>query len=918
MRTLRVFNLLILLSVCAILGATEKAEAQGRASAKTKRSPASAKSQRPPWLSIPDPKTHTYETFFSVGGEQYFLKERRNGKGVVTEQILLSKGRVQISIDRDGDGSLDSWESHTKGKQIFMRDPENGKFQFMDVMASTKNSIVMMKFVRRENDEFEMYSRQEKPHLSMMAGLAPEDFVVGCRSREWNIQSEAAQINEILAMTDSDQRKLRSDILSKIVDKSCKTSDWEIDSMLDGMLRVYGSDEGFKTKQLKTLKEQKNTGIETWNTSDAKDQPMYLGCLRYYELDTHASRISASLFTHLKTENPYPWKIACRDAADKETLGTRGQTFFPAGQAPTVSFVKDKRNNGKMCDHSPSEFANTFFHEMLHYSLIQDEKLVKTIESCCSQTNPMKESCISLKARVEARKIEQKVQNHFVKQLGHENYKKFKNLAEEVYGGSERVDRFYRSFGEAQSEVLNGSACPQETKEEKFKNKECRGAVKVARKKVINETFGEAECLKNISSSAGTVEARRKQCKEISGLLLALMGADASLLEASKACKEDDDEKQTALLPWRPFLLWSPNLASAAEKEMNAVDLACDLVEGAQKMKFNMKDTDWAPSDEVYDTFGKEKDPSARIDSAIGEAGDKPISQIQTLTPGSEIGDAGNVVGNKPGSASGGKHGSIGRETQGPSTPDYSSRPTERAQRIAETLRRERETDSRISRYLDTSIRQNFPEARAELKAGSSTSEAYQRPSRSNTSGSESMNRQQSSAPLRLPDPMAARFPASIGTPITGAQNPAAAQAQPIQPARANSEKAKAQAKPDGPSARAQNQASASSAGSGVVGGLSNAQAGNAPSPAQKSSKVDPSTDRRELKAFITYMVRLDSPRMKIELKRPSVQKSLIRHKIAVVDEENQRHGYSETPVHWLIYDQALGRFQHVEEKAAK
>jgi hypothetical protein len=370
-----------------------------------------------------------------IAGRRYKLIEQKNSRGQVTRQMLMGDGRTEISIDPSGTGKLESWELITPDADITMHDARNGKFIFMDVVQRLKTSQVTMRFSYNWNiRRYEMFSVESHAFKTL---FDMQDFALGCRTDD---QSKA--FDEISKKLDTDlsvasqDKALRTSIENSVMDNTCDAKGWRgaqlypKDSILDAVMEVAKSDKDF-------------------NGDHPQTRGRFLQCLRFYDLGVHASRISAGIAQFMPGPGSHqgnPWSLACAKdkTAEAGEFGSFNQTTH---QIKLYETAKDL--NGKSSDAQREEYAHVFFHEMIHYSQIEDETVTHSAEDCCSQQDGVDNgSC---------KKLEGLLQNKFYAQqieLGiaraRPDHARFRDNLREHFGplADPMLDDFYLAAGE--------------------------------------------------------------------------------------------------------------------------------------------------------------------------------------------------------------------------------------------------------------------------------------------------------------------------------------------------------------------------------------------------------------------------------------------------------------------------------------
>lgn len=939
MRTYRIFGCLFLIFAMIVPPMPESALASSDTPKKSKRV---NKRKRSSILKVDgsEEKSEIPATIklehdeFSFRGARYKVEQVRNAEGVIVEQRVYSPNRIQLAFDSNGDGTWDSWESHTPKRRMVFKEPENGHFVLMEMEQVTRAGVARLKFIRRPDGLYHLYQKKIDRNLRMSRVAAPSDFVIGVRkSEEGVLERHANQLSAFFKETSEEEAKRT--IYDKIMDNSCKTPEWDSNkNVRDAIYEVFKSDDP---------KTQPNLEATTGS------QPLYLACLRKYKMGAHASRIAAAMQTY-NTQNPYKWNVACKDADAPMIPGEvqRGEYFYRVGAPPTIFFTKDKRGGNTQCDVTTDDFAKTFFHEMLHYSLIQDEKVVGTIEGCCTQTSAAAPACNDLRAVVKRRETTQKIERALVEKLGPEEFQRLTHMIDSIYGGDsyEKMQELYEGLAAAAeiaaSDPKYNTYCAETDKKCIEARAEVRRVLVAEQANIaVSYVFGKEECsaklnarlIQKVRDEGGvltlTEDVRAAIQKEVDRVCSAASGAIASKVipGGKNVCRDGEIAKATDTLPkWRlpaPIHLFTSTTAFAVASNIpgyNASDYDSLICGGTN---VSMTWDDWRPirrEDYNYnpiDVVGSIPSqpgvdaPNEQYAKSPSQPGTPQITVpgLGTKTPkpnqsGAQpeipkdrtSGDSGETVVGGGGSSGGKKHVGFSRETQGPPTFDYasSSSPSQRAQEITRSLRVENEVESRVARYLDPVLPKAQASVAEKLKENLRLPDPFS--SGGGVASNQSSGSQSVSMTAGLTAPAAIKATTSPVTP------------SPKAPGGAGGESSSPrQALPVGVSSSA----SGSKPNRGVAG-LS-----ASPSPTAVPIKKD-EADPRLVRAFLSYLQNIERNTLKRELGRPSVIRQLNEYLVAVIDDEGSRFGPVDKAKHWLIYDSRYQRLVLREESVGK
>lgn len=835
------------------------------------------------------------QSSFSIQGQPFYLTEKMNKFGLTTEQVLITNDRVSVSIDRNGDGLLDSWQLYTPHRDVTMREPHRGHFQIMEVEERIDKAILNMKFFRTQKGDYRLYavaSRKNKPMFKTVVN----DFIVGCRASEQRLSDLAAIVNEAIV---SDENHLETIIKDQIMQPNCKAGSFssETDLMVKGIADVFKSDSLWGVAKKNEMTSALNRGDS--NLRSVETHGLYLQCLRYYHLDTHASRIASAPATYLlaNTKEDFHWKIDCKtieggkpsatcsavspvvrnecESSGIKSHGVAGELEQPSFGPPTISFVSDLRGGVK--DSTRSDYARTFFHEMLHYALINDEWAADEIESCCSQPSFETLECKSLEKRLEAKKYAQAFENLVISALG-DKYADYRNLMRETYGGNgdQVIDNFYGKVGEVYRNYVEGDLkCGFKKSDANYE--QCKKSFNGDMGKLIGDTFGANESSDCRDTTSGNMSgtASVEYCQKLGGYMRVLTGLDPG--ELGKGFCPIGHASYFRRGDWQSELL--SILFQSAEAEDIAGDL-CTLSK-ATKSAANM--------DVVYTTtynfYGK--------NGEIQQQSDNLERDTSTLA---QLSSASNTAGGRTVTRSTANDSQSAFDKKGPQRPDYSGAPSDRAWKIQQDLNHQ---DSRMGRQLSSVAQRIFKPFVSVASASASRS----------ASGSASGASQEEKVASRLPVPSVV-----IADPLLGSASMAGARPSQQVPNRAATGAASNQnvsTIPNSGSSENSNIGLSSQRNAGIVSSqpAANGKLSSTNDPAVLSGsdrdKRNPAgrtpADERALRALLVYLQRPYS-QVHPELERPSVINSLKRHLIQVVDDQGQVFG-SGYPKYKLFYD---------------
>lgn len=928
-----------------------------------------------------------------IGTDALTVTEKRGARGQLLERGVLGSDHLQVSIDRNGDGKLDEWEYFSDTLHIKMRDPSFGHFKYMDVEKIYSGKRYLMTFYRAKSGEYHLNSIRRRENAVMFDIM--DDVVVGhYRKDEQYLRDSAQVMNEkLIKMTDDDLKKgIKAKIMSQSPDdRSClKNPSFKnyLPSILDGITRVFRSDSTYTTQS----RVKNETYVAAGPVSTGKSvQPTFLACMRQprFGLDTHASRIEAALHTYLVVEkDPWPWRLSCEVSEKKNATGklARGMTYPPSrGIAQEVAFVRQSNCKDDVCDSTPEQFAQTFFHEMIHYSGVKDEKLCRQIEQCCSQPNGLSSECTSLEVSLRVMRNKQKLDNWLIEQIPEEKRQSLNSIGEAVYGR-----RYYDKLEDLNLEMAE--------KFTKFVDDNCEGTIDNCRSdpakmrqlyemrgKVVRNHLSIEDCIAGKFTEGLTKEVAEGVCTDVKMIVGRVFDIDGARIPSAAASvdaagglsvggkldtKEAPPPKYTyCKVNEEHAIRRQPLFVQEAHADQSDSDIVKSICENIAKVgNFHgqvetIKDAPEeaprldapgyspllpgkrttaeqagdpeGPADiekEASVTIPPQNTPSPslpvarptavpvaktgennpneiqtispkqqkqnQVELSEGETSARPIAQkaAETLKGGDPIPQRRDVASNSPIYRDRPEVQYAPSRTDGPRIPDYSYEPTERSRQISGELKQQTTINAKINDYFNKAMQNLVPEARADVPSVA----------HANANGS----------PLAIPDPV----------PTGGVSNTATTRYSPPSLPRAS-----AGALPNGQVPQAVFSASSSSnerhpANLVTANGPRPTAAFAVPSQVPVASRPSntpsvrpaqltaPSEDRRASEALVSYLLGLDISRLKFEMKKPSMAKSLLRHRIAIIDETGERWGELSNPAIWLIYNQEKKRLVRLKE----
>ncbi len=808
---------------------------------------------------------------FNVDGRKVRMVQAFNKEGRIVSQILLSEGRAEFSLDRNGDGLVDTWEMSNKDGRMELSEPYNGNFLTMKIEHRLKDTAYIMKYGYRPSTKmYKLYAVEKKPFEKLNY---QQDIVIGCREKDAELQQFASELSKHLQSSDN-ASQLRKTLEKDLLDDNCRKPPFQemAPSMVDGVMKVALSDPNFENK--KTRDEEK---AEHANKGVKEEKGTFLQCLRHYELDTHASRIMSAIgqFTSkVDKDNRYQWGgIKCEVEPGQVAS-------YQYENPPTLYFhaTKDTWKNPEVAKKvktaDPAQaYARVFFHEMLHFSLIADEGVTKMIEGCCATPEGEGTSCKELEDYKEDRKMAQRVLNTVKK-----NVPDFTSTLDGIRDGmGPAADIFVDRLALDTARAFRDH--PNDPKK--------RGE---AVQKIIDDFFGgdNSKCHEFATyETDGEVEAF---CDSLKAVAQKLSGLEINESELAAACAKYADHRsefRNKYAVWKRLLL--PDVkAYGADKEYG-IRALCETAKGAKELSY---------ADVMRDSGQPSEQARAQWGTVPSEAND---TQRETGSSTRIPGSSGTQTSYRP-------------STSRPIYSDDQSQVDAIRKNLDNTDGVYARSKSMVESYSNTLARIAIDPAQAsEAKASGSNNSNSSAPTRS----SADSKRDNGIFKTQLPDPFSPSTNMQLSS--NGSNNSGrSAMAGPVSAAQAaaNARLAARQVASVGESDKKKDGAAQAAAVSGGgrsssangVGGLANVGASNNGAIEKKQTAAEREADARALKNLLAY---LQGPydKVKPELTRPQVVDSLLRHKVQVVDDEGRVHGSAEGK-HKLDYDANKNRLQ--------
>jgi len=657
-----------------------------------------------------DPKIAPSTTRFSTSGKQFKLIEQKNRDGKMIRQTLVGEDFVQTSADREADGHLDFWELNRANTMMHMGSPLNGHFSRLEFEKKYPQGILHMEFYRNSKGAFQLISSNARPYTKFRkADNSYEDIVAGCRITEMHLQGTA--VETLAALVNPDQEgALRTTLATEAMTPECSKGEFSQNQskIIDGIMRVVKSDK------------KETIGKEPSKKPTSKGT--YLQCLRYYELDTHASRITSAFSSYLSAmkHDAFKWRITC-DANSKDA-----GDFLQIPNAPPLITLGPAAHQSKVSGDLADAYAATFFHEMLHYSLIADEGITRSIEQCCSQEDGENSSaCRRVEAVVRIQKRAQVFENVIAKQFGGK-YADYRNSLRAEFGA--RVDKELGRF-------LNAAA----TEYEKVKSEchvldgtelvgSCRDKFNERLKATIDKEFGDGD---NACERATLDKNNAKAyCATLKEVVYEKFQIPSDGLEDKNYCLSG---RKNAWRQWLMGNLLSAAVADGVPGSSDQTQILCSMKDsnsGSAPLHLDESSSD-LPTLETYASSSGNTPPAFNVPPLAPNAN----NGVRLILPSTQKQETAAQTGADAVANDSGPSQNFGKPTaqpnQGPDAISYSDQPTQREAQILASLQHQQDTDSHLTQIADRIAQQTFPSAEAKVVAdvGSNSSHEAESPS---------------------------------------------------------------------------------------------------------------------------------------------------------------------------------------------
>ena len=823
-----------------------------------------------------------------VAKSDYLLLIDKNKRGVPTRQMVMGKDRLEIMIDRNGDGGLEDWEVTVPGATMRMHTPFKGRFMFMDVDHHMKGTVVKLRLALNERTgDYVLYDTEQvviKPKHQLKS-----DILVGCRESEMDLQ-RLSNILEQNLKDDAQVLAMSENMKANLFDSSCKTGDFAqtFPYMLEAITNLAKSDTQYTGER-------------------PKEKGNFLQCVRYYEFDTHAARITSALAqfhtesveafnreTNVPSHYRYNWKIRCEADADME-----GEYLDPldATDLPTVKLTRNFKNTnaemkqqyGKNYDKAAAftkRYQQTLMHELLHFSLMDDEDVAENLTKCCSEDNPASEACKETEKFRDRLILKQKAEGAWAAAMGADAFKDFKRSLITEFGDNARMimDDLNENVGFVYKKVSESPECANGNGQ----SEACQKRFQTEIKKVVDMFFknngayciafakGKGPKFYEYTMEDGSVQVESMGskagafCKKLEAAVNYMYKLTPEDISKSSICRAPETNVQNMRSLEKTWALLLMEKAHASTQASSG-DLLCRAISNANHQ------IDYSDLDNI---------------------GYKPQDGYNAA-PRALIPDAGNAVSDDVDGET--RVGTVrGPEVNLGSNPNRGSYQSDLGQRVAyldEHFRRSNGVLDRTKQIASQLAKQIVPSAQASTGNG---------PTIRSDNGTTIVKSPKDLPSLQVPNPMSLKNDHGTGL-STKDQN-----VNPASPPVFQSAVAPGRAGPSDPGPRARggeqgksgeksgNQASGvNPQPSGTAGPARNVAA--AGQPDEKQLREAAAADERALRSLIIFLTR-PYKKVKPELSRPTVVGALLRHQVQVIDQEGRVHG-SGFPKHKFVYD---------------
>ena len=813
-------------------------------------------------------------------GKPYQYYERHAPTGKLIGQYLVGKDRTEIMLDNNGDGRLDSWEIFTPGGKILMSAPRLGQFMNMDLEVRTKKGIVQYRyFWNRRSKLYTLYDMKARRYATF--GYTSQ-FIIGCLGDTAGLSLEnlSEQLNAKLNDA-SELSTFKQNITNQAMDSSCTTGDFKQSAPLiaNGIAAIATSEKDGKWTS--------SAGTAAGPT----ERGMYLQCMRHYGLFAQAARIESAFaqYTSVVPDNKFLWKITCGNKSSTD-VGTyvEGQASTPPRiemHATQTEMKQYLQNPNATQEQMTQGYGRVFFHEMLHYSMMSEND-AHMVEDCCADPDGASDKeakCAYLQSATQRALYSQGLQNSLMDTFANsgESYAAFEDGLSRGYPDTQGVDALhltYNSLGEVYDKYAKMPECTSTGDKENPFGK-CSDQYKAEAEAIIKKAYGPqdgSDCRNKVDAQYG-VDGAKSFCGQTMGIVETLLG------KKPVPCTKT---KTTASTIEPSLFSYVTSLFSSSVVNAQSDGYAGGMCAISSDLKVDVGYDlgSYAPPVAVGSQLVQGTVPVAsntNANSTLGGSGSSSSSG-GTKVASSSI----------PTSSSSSSSGSSSKTSydvnSGPSRPYFSNDSSPRANEIVKHIQNSDGLIQNFQKVAEKSFDTLIPRAQAESSVVNTVYKA------SSYDGSTVARIPKISVPDPMGNlganggasqPLPSRAPASI---------PQAGSLPVVSTSAAQGVRVVAGAKIDPATGRPNRPGAA-----GQVAGLNPAAA----LTQEKARKAASAAEERARKSLMLFLKNKDYfKQVKPELSRPTVEASLLDHKVQVVDDEGKVHG-SGFPSAKLIFD---------------
>jgi len=333
-----------------------------------------------------------HRTAVIVNGQPGLVVEKVNAKGLRLERMLAWADKIEIAIDHQGLGFLDTWELYANQTHVKLSAPANGRFQNMEVDVISEGKNVAMLFHRNDAGDFHFVGKEMTPAAVFFEEARDAGEAVSAKHSANSDEHDAIDVKGRVELHHRENITQKINLAMQMGDpKSPCTEDFQQHgNLIKGIQNVLLSD------------------TRATPPSGPKIPPTtYLACLHENGFDAEADFIDSRFFaTALSPQGltNSSWGMSCQTCKTVSATGVcsgsmKTGAFQPSATngKPLLSFVHSASCDGASCsDTTPQQFARTFMHEMLHAASLNSERTLNAISDCCAPENAQEPNCRAL------------------------------------------------------------------------------------------------------------------------------------------------------------------------------------------------------------------------------------------------------------------------------------------------------------------------------------------------------------------------------------------------------------------------------------------------------------------------------------------------------------------------------------------